>query len=195
MRTYFDIDTQLDFLYGAGALYGKGGEALIGPVGALNRHAVKARISLISTMCAHSEEAAEFATWPPHCIRGTVGQTKPASLLVGKTVVVPNVAIEYSVAGAEQILLEKNDLDLFTNPNLAGLLRALGTTECFVYGAYTEYCVKCALFGLVKLGMKVSFVTDAASALDSAAGEKVIQKFVEAGGLLTKLEAAVSPER
>src|SRR5689334_10348127 len=39
MRAFFDIDTQIDFLFPAGALYSPGAERIIEPVARLNRFA------------------------------------------------------------------------------------------------------------------------------------------------------------
>ena len=182
MRAFFDIDTQIDFLYPSGALYGKGGESLIAPIAALNRYAVANAIPLVSTMCAHGEDAGEFQVWPPHCVAGTWGQRKPASLLFGKQVVVPNRPVQLDLAGANQILLEKNDLDLFTNPNAVDVLDFLDIDEVVVYGAFTEYCVKCAVMGLMKWGRNVKLVLDATAALDEAAGLEVLKAFLGEGG-------------
>ena len=47
-----------------------------------------------------------------------------------------------------QIILEKQQLDLFTNPTLPKLLEELAADEYVVYGVVTEYCVKLAPFAL-----------------------------------------------
>ena len=78
MKAFFDIDTQIDFVFPGGALYGPGAERVIPAVAALNRYAGEHGIPLISTMCAHPEDAREFRVWPPHCVVGTMGQKKPA---------------------------------------------------------------------------------------------------------------------
>src|SRR5512132_921386 len=82
MKTvFFDIDTQLDFLYPAGALYVPGAEALVPALVRLNQYAVGKGIPLISTADAHTENDEEFRTWPHHCVAGTAGQAKPAATL------------------------------------------------------------------------------------------------------------------
>ena len=49
MKTvFFDIDTQIDFLFPAGALYAPGAEKIIGTVAKLNHHAAKHRIPVVS---------------------------------------------------------------------------------------------------------------------------------------------------
>lgn len=188
MKAFFDIDTQIDFLFPAGALYGPGSERLVAPVAALNHYAGNHGIPLISTTCAHPEDAEEFEVWPPHCIVGTVGQLKPAATLLEKRVTIPNVPAELNVAGAQQIILEKNALDMFSNPNVHALLDKLDIDECFVYGVFTEYCVKGALMGLLQTGRRVSLVTKATAHLDKAAGDTVVAEFLAAGGHLRESE-------
>jgi len=168
VKAFFDIDTQIDFVFPAGALYGPGAERVIPKVAALNRYAGEHGIPLISTMCAHPEDAREFQVWPPHCIVGTVGQQKPAATLLADR--------------EKQIIVEKDDLDMFSNPSVLPLLARLGIDECFVYGVFTEYCVKCAIMGLLKTGRKVSLVTEATAHLSQTEGERVVADFLAAGG-------------
>jgi len=189
-KAFFDIDTQIDFLFPAGALYSLGAEKVIGPVARLNRFAVENRIPLISSMCAHPEDAEEFREWPPHCVVGTFGQQKPTATLMEKRVVIPNAAAELNVEGAEQIVVEKNDLDLFSNPNIGALLDEIGADEFYVYGVFTEYCVNCAATGLVKRGAKVFLVSDAIAAVDEVKGRETTERLLGAGAQLASLEQA-----
>src|SRR3984885_15649019 len=83
MRTVFvDVDTQIDFLYPAGALYVPGGERLVPAIARLNHFAGEHGIPLISTTDAHSENDPDVRDWPPHCVVGTTGQLKPAETLL-----------------------------------------------------------------------------------------------------------------
>src|ERR1051326_6109842 len=110
MKTvFFDVDTQIDFMYPAGALYVPGAEAIVPKIADLNRYAAAHGIPVISTVDAHTENDPEFAEWPPHCVVGTAGQKKPAATLLEKS----------------QILLEKHSVDCFTSPRLPGLLAEL----------------------------------------------------------------------
>src|ERR1700683_5504186 len=82
MKTvFFDVDTQIDFMYPAGALYVPGAENVVGEIAALKRFADSQGIPLVSTMDAHSEDDPEFRVWPPHCVVGTAGQLKPEATL------------------------------------------------------------------------------------------------------------------
>jgi len=178
MKTvFFDIDTQIDFLFPAGALYVPGAEQIIPAITKLNHYAAAHDIPVVSTMCAHSETDPEFRDWPPHCIVGTTGQLKPQSTLR------PN---------AQQIILEKQQLDLFTNPGLPALLDTLAADEYVVYGVVTEYCVSCAALGLLATGKPVTLVTDAIRSLSEQDGRSTIDNFTAQGGRLTTLDQLVN---
>jgi len=185
MRAFFDIDTQLDFMVPGGALYGPGAERLIPAIAALNRYAAEHAIPLISTTDAHPENSTEFRVWPPHCVAGTFGQQKPVATLLPNRLVIPcDPAFEVPAlnGASRQIIIEKDDLDMFTNPHVPAVLSALGVTECVVYGIFIDYCVKCAIMGLLKSGRKVWLVTDAIAHYTQQTGEQVIQEFLAAGG-------------
>jgi nicotinamidase/pyrazinamidase len=161
MKTvFFDIDTQLDFLVPAGALYVPGAEKLIPRIAELNRQAPL----LVSTVDAHTENDPEFKLYPPHCIAGTLGQHKPACTSLG------------------QYILEKQALDCFTNPALDVQLREWNADRYVVYGVVTEICVRFAAFGLLKYGKPVSIVANAVKALGETAAAKMFDEFRQKGG-------------
>jgi nicotinamidase/pyrazinamidase len=160
MKLYFDIDTQIDFMFPAGSLYVPGAEKLLQRVAHLNREGI-----VISTMDAHVEDDPEFKQWPPHCVIGTVGQTKPAMLLREKRVVIPNRPCGTEISGAKQIIIEKQHLSLFTNPHTEALIKALNPEECIVYGVVAEYCVKQCVDGLLERGYRVRVVHEATQGL------------------------------
>jgi len=187
---FFDVDTQLDFMYPAGALYVPGAETIVDKIAALNRHAGRNGIVVISDVDAHAEDDPEFQTWPPHCVAGTLGQQKPAMTLLEKRIVIPNVPTDLALDGVQQILLEKQTLDCFSDVNLPGLLERLGAERYVVYGVVTEICVKFAAWGLLKTGKRVELVTDAVRSLNDAAAADMTNAFLAAGGVLTRASVA-----
>jgi nicotinamidase/pyrazinamidase len=190
MKTvFFDVDTQLDFLYPAGALYVPGAEAIVDRIAALNRFAAASGIALVSTMDAHTENDPHFKEWPPHCVARTLGQRKPAATLVDQRCVIPNAAGEFAPDGARQILVEKQANDCFTNVNLAGLLNRLAADRYVVYGVATEICVQCATDGLFAFGKRVELVTDAIRGLTEDGSKRMMEAFTAKGGVLTTLSA------
>ncbi|HLY16456.1 MAG TPA: isochorismatase family cysteine hydrolase [Bryobacteraceae bacterium] len=168
---FVDVDTQIDFLFPAGALYVSGAERLLPGISRLNQYAVAHGIPLISTADAHSENDPEFRQWPPHCVAGTTGQLKPAETLVGEG----------------QIIVEKQVLDVFSNPEFPKLLDRLQGDGYVVYGVATDYCVRCAITGLLATGKRVSLVTDAIAAVNPADGARAVDEFIAQGGVLTTL--------
>jgi nicotinamidase/pyrazinamidase len=163
MQIYFDIDTQIDFMFPAGSLYVPGAEKLIPAIAALNRRAPR----LISTMCEHAENDPEFKTYPAHCVKGTVGQTKPASLLV------PN-----------QILFPKQELNAFASGRLLPMLNEFKADSYVVYGVVTETCVRFVAEKLLTLGKPVTIVKDAIQHLDAGAADPFLKAFAAGGGLV-----------
>jgi nicotinamidase/pyrazinamidase len=189
---FFDIDTQLDFLYPAGALYVPGAEKLVPHIVRLNRYAIANRIPLISTADAHTENDEEFRTWPAHCVAGTAGQAKPAATLHEGRTTVPCTGAVDSRVDAPQFVVEKRRLNCFTNPNLPGLLDALGAERYVIYGVVTELCVRCAAMGLLERGGRVELVEDAIRSLSEEARAKMVAEFTAAGGTLTTLDRVLA---
>lgn len=193
MKTvFFDVDTQIDFLFPAGALYVPGAEKIVDRIAMLNHWAASHGIPVVSDMDAHAEDDLEFRVWPPHCVVGTTGQQKPAATLLEKRVIVRNEPGLPDIHGVEQILLEKQTLDCFTNVNLAALLERLGADRYVVYGVVTEICVKYAALGLLRTGGRVELVTDAVRSLDEAESAKFLAEFTGCGGVLTSAAEVTS---
>lgn len=163
---FFDVDTQVDFVFPAGALYVPGAERILPAIARLNRYAVEHSIPLVSTACAHAEDDQEFEIWPPHCILGTVGQQKPASLLVG------------------QRIFEKQTTDMFLSPHAEALLADLNADEFVVYGVVTEVCVKAAALGLLQCGKRVTVVEDAVMHLNRSASAAFFEELKAGGGAI-----------
>ena len=186
MKTvFFDVDTQIDFMFPAGALYVPGAETIVDIVSRLNRHAWAAGLPLVSTADAHLENDDEFRQWPAHCVVGTVGQQKPAATLLDKRMIVPPTDWAERIDGIPQLILEKRHNDCFTNPNLEALMLAFQADRYVVYGVVTEICVQKAAFGLLQTGKPVDLVTDAVQCLNPQAQEEMFAEFVRLGGRLT----------
>ncbi len=185
MKTVFvDVDSQLDFVYPAGALYVPGAERVIPAIARLNRFAAANGIPVISTVDAHTENDPEFAAWPPHCISGTTGQHKPESTLLEKRVSVPNRDCEFSLDGAQQIFVEKQTTDVFLTRTVGRVLDSLAADRFVVYGVVTEICVLFAARGLLKAGKQVTLVTDAIQTLKPEDSARALAEVCKMGGTL-----------
>ena len=168
MKTvYFDIDTQLDFMVPSGSLYVPGAERIAAEVARLNRQAALEGSLVISTMDAHAEDDPEFKLWPHHCVAGSLGHRKISSTILEGAVRVPNSPQPTDWIGAPQLLVEKQTVDCFTNPNLKIILRSWDAALYIVYGVVTEICVKNAVLGLVPFGKPIQVVQSAIQHLDA----------------------------
>ena len=186
---FFDIDTQCDFLLPVGALSVPGAGRLIPKVAALNRWAARQGIVVVSTMDAHAENDPEFRVWPGHCIAGTLGQRKPDAALLERRLTIPSQQARFDLGGVQQVLLEKQALDCFSNANIGEVLRRLNAKRCVVYGVVTEYCVRLAAMGLLKAGCAVEVVTDAVESLKCEDGGAALMEIASASGQLTTIAA------
>ena len=186
MKTVFvDIDTQLDFLYPAGALYVPGAERIVPVIARLNRFAAAQGMPVISTVDAHTVDDPEFQSWPHHCVAGAWGQRKAESTLLTGRVVVPNRECELpDVRGAQQVIVEKQTVDAFRTVHLGRVLEALGADRYVVYGVVTEICVYYAVRGLLQTGSTVVVVSDAVQSLTAANGQKAIADICAGGAIV-----------
>lgn len=189
MKTVFvDIDSQLDFLYPAGALYVPGAERIVPAIAQLNRFAAAQGMPVISTTDAHTEDDPEFQVWPHHCVAGAWGQRKPENTLLPRRVVIPNRECELSgaldIRGAQQIVIEKQTVDAFQAANLGRVLEMLAAERYVVYGVVTEICVSYAVRGLLETGRPVIVVSDAIECLKAADGQRAIAEMVAGGAMV-----------
>jgi nicotinamidase/pyrazinamidase len=183
---FFDIDSQLDFLYPAGALYVPGAERIVPAIARLNRYAAGHGIPVVSTVDAHAEDDPEFQIWPHHCVAGTWGQRKAESTLLDRRVVIPNRPCDLSIEGARQIVVEKQTVDVFAAPNVGRVVERLGAGRFVVYGVVTEICVLYAVRGLLKTGKPVTIVTDAIETLKAENSERALAECCAAGATLSR---------
>jgi len=110
---------------------------------------------------AHAEDDLEFKVWPPHCVKGTYGAELVKEL----------------APRDKAVILEKQDLSVFTNKDADRTLKNLGVNELYVVGVATEYCVRGAVLeietkygtlvkGAIDRGYKVNLVVDAIAGVD-----------------------------
>ncbi len=188
---FLDVDTQRDFMLSSGALYVPGAERIIPKLRRLFDFAKKNEITILSSVDAHAATDAEFQQFPPHCVRGTEGQRKLDETLLPRPLILPNKPVDRNLMEAvrkhQQIIVEKQTLDLFSNPVAERLLRAL-PPRAIVFGVTTEYCVKAACMGLRRLGVHTAVVDDAICALSPKAEKEALDEMSRAGVEIIALE-------
>jgi nicotinamidase/pyrazinamidase len=197
---FWDVDTQADFMLPGGKLYVPGAEKLLPNLKLLTDAARRNEVFLVSDACVHGPNDEEFKRFPPHCVRGTPGAEVLPETIAGKFFVIPNregVKIPADLSKVQQVILEKQTLDVFDNPNTEKVIDRLKSftdadAELFVFGVVTEYCVRLAAKGLRERGRKVSLVRDAIETLNPADGQKTLDELSAMGVRLITTDEALA---
>ncbi len=193
---FWEVDVQADFMLPGGKLYVPGAEKLLPNIRALTDAARHGQVFLVSHGCFHSADDPEFKIFPAHCIKGTAGAELVPEALTGKVVRVPNDAqakLPEDLSRYQQILLEKQTLNIFESRHADALVQRLGThAEFVVFGVVTEYCVSFAVKGLLERGRRVAVVQDAIETLKPEDGQKTMAELESLGARLTTTHQALS---
>jgi nicotinamidase/pyrazinamidase len=186
---FWEVDVQADFMLPGGKLYVPGAEKLLPNIRRLTNAALHGRVFLVSHGCFHAPNDPEFAMFPPHCVKGTAGAEFVPQALTEKVVRVENDAaakLPEDLSPYQQILLEKQTLNIFESRHADALVRRLGSdAEFVVFGVVTEYCVAFAVKGLMERGRRVAVVRDAIETLKPEDGEKTIAELQRMGARIT----------
>jgi nicotinamidase/pyrazinamidase len=193
---FWEVDVQADFMLPGGKLYVPGAEKLLPNIRRLTDAARQGRVFLVSHGCHHTPDDPEFTTFPPHCLKGTPGARLVPEALTERVLNVPNeptTTLPDDLSPYQQILLEKQTLDIFKSAHADALVERLGPdVEFVVFGVVTEYCVGLAAKGLLHRGRRVRIVRDAIETLNSEDGKRTIAELQELGATLITTEQALT---
>ena len=192
---FWEVDTQTDFMLPGGALYVPGAEKTLPNLKRLVDAARSGRVFLVSSACHHAPDDPEFKTFGPHCIRNTPGARIVSEGLTENFLRVPNVPSfdwPQDVTSRQQVIFEKQQLDVFTNPQASALVQRLGGVRYVVFGVVTEYCVGLAAKGLLQRGHRVSLVKDAIETLEPKAGTGALDELKALGADLISTDEALA---
>jgi nicotinamidase/pyrazinamidase len=192
---FWDVDTQVDFIEPRGCLYVPGAETIVPNLARLVAHARGAGVPIVGDVDEHTladEEISErpdfVRTFPPHCLRGTPGQRHVAATRPRDPLWIANRPQRLALLAAAvrrhrgEIYLKKNRLDVFTQPNTSLLLEILQPRAIVVYGVALEFCVACAVEGLLaRGGAALTVVRDAVRAVDPARGARWLRRWAARG--------------
>ena len=175
---FWEVDPQADFMLPGGKLYVPGAERLLPNIRKLTDAARHGLVFLVSHGCYHAKDDPEFRTFPPHCIKGTPGAEFVPEALTERVLTVPNeptATLPRDLSQYQQILLQKQTLDVFESRHAGELLERLDRdAEFIVFGVVTEYCVRLAAKGLLERGRRVSVVQDAIETLKAEDGQRTV---------------------
>ena len=194
----WDVDTQVDFVHPEGRLVVPGADAATPAMARLVGWARDSAIVHVASADDHEPTDPEISgepdfvsTYPPHCLRGTRGAQKIAETeqldpLVLSHTAYPPIRVRELIDGRREILLLKKSFDVFTNPNTEALLDALDPAEVIVFGVATDVCDDAVIRGLLRRGLRVAFVEDAARGLDEERTRSCLARWRAAGVRFTR---------
>jgi nicotinamidase/pyrazinamidase len=196
---FWDVDTQRDFMLPGGKLYVPGAEKLIPNLDRLTEQARKDRVFLVSDACIHAPDDPEFQRFPPHCVRGTSGAEIIPQTIAQRFLILPNrreATVPNDLTPYQQVILEKQTLDVFDNPLTETVLERLKRftdpdAEFVVFGVVTEYCVRCVAKGLLERGRRVALVEDAIKTLKAEDGESALAEMKSRGARMVTTRQAI----
>jgi len=201
---FWEVDVQADFMLPGGKLYVPGAEKLLPNIRRLTDAARRGEVFLVSHGCFHTADDPEFKQFSPHCVKGSPGAEFIPEALTENFVRVENnvtAKLPEDLFKYQQVILEKQTLDVFETYNAGALVERLGSAaEFVVFGVVTEYCVGLAVKGLLKRKRRVAVVQDAIETLASDAGNKTLAelrslgaRLVTTGEILETVERRASP--
>ena len=190
------VDAQKDFMLPGGQLYVPEAEKLLPNIRRLVDAARDGRAFLVSHGCFHIVGDLEFKTFPPHCIKGTPGAEFVPEAVSEQYVRVSNEAgssLPEDFLSNQQIILEKQTLDIFESRHADALLERLDrNAEFIVFGVVTEYCVRFAAKGLLERKRKVWVVRDAIETLSREAEERTVSELATLGADFVTTDEALT---
>jgi len=185
---FWEVDVQADFMQPGGKLYVPGAESLLPNIRKLTDAARRGEVFLVSHGCFHTANDPEFKQFPPHCVKGTAGAAFVPEGLADNFVRVENdvhAKLPEDLYTYQQIILEKQTLDIFETRHADALLERLGNAaEFVVFGVVTEFCVGFAVRGLLKRKRRVAVVRDAIETLAAEVGNKTLTELQGLGARL-----------
>lgn len=199
---FWDVDTQFDFMMPEGGLYVPGAETIIDKISQIRKFAFENGYSIIADIDWHSTDNAEIsdnpdykATFPPHCIAGSSGCER-----VGYLGELPIEYIENKKISTEalkqlvnknqfHIVIRKQSLDAFENPNTDRLIKLVKPQAMAVFGVALDFCVYYVLRGLAKYpDIKLYLLMDAVKSLGARQEEEILYEFRQNGVEITEFE-------
>lgn len=199
---FWDVDTQFDFMMPAGRLYVPGAETIVETVSTARRWALDHDFSIVADIDWHSTDDPEISdtpdlkeTFPPHCMADHSGSER-----VGDLGPVPIDYVEMAETDEADlhaliekdvfhIVIRKNSLDVFENPNTDRLIDLIGPRRAIVFGVALDFCVSYVLQGLGKhRGIELFLLKDATKGLGTKPETQIYSELRQRGVHVTTLD-------
>lgn len=200
---FWDVDTQFDFMLPEGKLYVPGAETIIDKVSEVRKFALDNGYSIVADIDWHSADNEEISdtpdferSFPPHCMADEPGSERVGFL---GELPIEYVSIEEMETNALQELVEKDqfhivirkdELDVFSNPNTSELVRLARPMKAIVFGVALDFCVSCVVHGLARFAeIELCVLTDAVKGLGVKPESEILDEFRQTGVAITEFGA------
>ncbi len=178
------VDVQNDFADPNGALYVRGGEAIVPLIDQEIERATSAGAFVVYTQDWHPPSTPHFAKdggiWPVHCVGATWGAAFHPDLLVAGPVVRKG---SEGGDGYSAFSVRDPESGETSSTSTEGLLHERGVERVVLCGLATDYCVAESVIDARMLGFAVEVIGDAIRAVDLEVGdgELAITRMRDAG--------------
>ena len=125
----------------------------------------------------HSSFTGQGGTWPPHCVAGQHGSPIHESLA-------PYACEELTFdKGCDKTAEQYSGFEAQNNAeqSLGEILELLDTTDVYVCGIATEYCVRNTCEDLQKAGFKVHLLSECLAYVDAEGHKKALEEMAQGG--------------
>ena len=203
---FWDVDTQCDFMQPDGKLYVPGAETIIPKVSEVRRFALEGGYSMVADIDWHSRDNEEISetpdlkeTFPPHCMAGEPGSERVGFL---GDVQIETIEMDEVDADAIQplirkeqfhIVIRKNSLDVFDNPNTDKLVKLIEPKRVIVFGVALDFCVYYVVRGLCKFpDIRICVLKDVVKGLEARPEREIFDEFKKMGVEVTEMNSIVT---
>jgi len=175
------VDVQNDFLEG-GVLGAPSSRLIIPIINQYIRVFEEKNIPIYATRDWHPPDHISFimrgGRWPPHCVKGTPGAEFPKELRLPKSTHIVSKATEPDLEAYSG----------FQGTDLEQTLKLSGTTELYVCGIATEYCVRSTVLDAIKKGFSTTLLLDAIAPIERSDSESAIKEMRQGGCKVARLD-------
>ena len=192
---FWDDDTQYDFMRPEGTLYVPDAESIIDKISKIRKFALENGFSIIASTDWHSLEDEEISnqpdykqTYPPHCIANQKGAERVGYLGNIEIGYIDNSRMSqeqlHKLVESEQfhIVIRKNDVDVFTNPNTEPLLDLIKPETVIIFGVALDVCVSISAHDLLKYGKaELIILADAVKGLGQKPDSEILAELQQKG--------------
>ncbi|TKJ33507.1 MAG: hypothetical protein CEE38_20315 [Planctomycetes bacterium B3_Pla] len=197
---FWDVDTQFDFMRPEGKLYVPGAETIIDRVSDVRRFALENDYSIVADVDWHSLDNDEISetpdykrTFPPHCMAGEPGGERVGFLgelpieYVGLETMESNALSTLISKEQFHIVIRKDALDVFSNPNTDKLVELIHPKKVVVFGVALDVCVCCVVEGLSRFDdIELCVLKDAVKGLEVRPEQEIFDQFRRMGVEVTE---------